>query len=81
MVSAGDHQGGTMEYYDVSGCYILRPWSFYIWKCIQAYIDKVIERMGVDQTYFPMFVSKAALEKEKSHISDFAPEVIAPHNH
>ena len=25
--------------------------------------------------YFPMFVSQAALEREKEHIADFAPEV------
>ena len=23
-----------IEFYDVSGCYILRPWSYYIWECI-----------------------------------------------
>ncbi|KAL3319945.1 hypothetical protein Ciccas_001373 [Cichlidogyrus casuarinus] len=64
-----------LEYYDVSGCYILRPWSYYVWNGIQAYIDMVIERLGVENCYFPMFVSKAALEKEKEHIADFAPEV------
>ena len=25
-----------MDYHDVSGCYIPRPWSFKIWKCIQS---------------------------------------------
>uniref|UniRef100_A0A8C3HGL0 Glutamyl-prolyl-tRNA synthetase 1 n=1 Tax=Chrysemys picta bellii TaxID=8478 RepID=A0A8C3HGL0_CHRPI len=28
-----------------------------------------------ENCYFPMFVSQAALEKEKTHIADFAPEV------
>jgi bifunctional glutamyl/prolyl-tRNA synthetase len=31
--------------------------------------------MGVQNCYFPIFVSKAALEREKDHIADFAPEV------
>ena len=31
--------------------------------------------MGVENTYFPMFVSKRVLEKEKEHIAGFAPEV------
>jgi len=31
--------------------------------------------LGVDNCYFPMFVSQAALEKEKNHIEGFAPEV------
>ena len=25
-----------VEYYDVSGCYILRPWSYAIWETIQG---------------------------------------------
>lgn len=25
-----------IEYYDVSGCYILRPWAFAIWERIQG---------------------------------------------
>ncbi len=65
-----------LEYYDISGCYILRPWSFFIWSQIQAFFDKEIAALGVDNAYFPMFVSKAALEQEKEHIADFAPEVI-----
>jgi prolyl-tRNA synthetase len=31
--------------------------------------------MGVKKCYFPMFVFKATLEKEKFHVADFAPEV------
>lgn len=68
-------KGEMIEYYDVSGCYILRPWSFAIWKNIKKWFDAKITDMGVKECYFPMFVSKAALEKEKDHIADFAPEV------
>ena len=25
-----------VEYYDVSGCYILRPWSYSIWESIKG---------------------------------------------
>ncbi|VDM20391.1 unnamed protein product [Hydatigera taeniaeformis] len=64
-----------LEYYDISGCYILRPWSYFIWSQIQSYFDKAIGALGVDNAYFPMFVSKGALEQEKEHIADFAPEV------
>ena len=68
-------KGEMIEYYDVSGCYILRHWSFAIWKMMRSWFDAEITKMGVKECYFPMFVSKAALEKEKSHIADFAPEV------
>ncbi|CAC5405711.1 EPRS [Mytilus coruscus] len=64
-----------IEYYDVSGCYILRPWSYSIWECIKEFFDTGIKKLGVENTYFPMFVSHAALEREKAHIEDFAPEV------
>ncbi|WKX90577.1 hypothetical protein Q1695_009429 [Nippostrongylus brasiliensis] len=64
-----------IEYYDVSGCYVLRPWSYAIWESIQSWFDSGIKKLGVKNCYFPMFVSNAALEREKTHIADFAPEV------
>merc|ERR1712141_537225 len=64
-----------LEYYDVSGCYILRPWAYSIWELIQSFFDGEIKKLGVENCYFPIFVSHAALEKEKDHIADFAPEV------
>lgn len=68
-------KGEMIEYYDVSGCYILRHWSYAIWKAIKTWFDAEITRMGVKECYFPIFVSRAALEREKAHIADFAPEV------
>jgi len=64
-----------LEYYDVSGCYILRPWSYSIWEMIQKFFDEEIKKLGVQNCYFPIFVSQAALQREKDHIADFAPEV------
>lgn len=64
-----------MEYYDVSGCYILRPWSFSVWKQIQAFLGQHFETIGVEDAYFPLFISQHALQKEKDHVEGFAPEV------
>ncbi|CBZ25629.1 putative bifunctional aminoacyl-tRNA synthetase [Leishmania mexicana MHOM/GT/2001/U1103] len=64
-----------IEYYDVSGCYIIRPWAYYVWKCVQRFLGGKIERLGVEDCYFPMFVSRSCLEREKDHIEGFAPEV------
>ncbi|XP_076817359.1 bifunctional glutamate/proline--tRNA ligase-like [Clavelina lepadiformis] len=64
-----------IEYYDISGCYILRPWAYGIWERIMAFFDGEIKKLGVENAYFPMFVSQSALEREKEHIADFAPEV------
>ena len=64
-----------IDYYDISGCYILRPWSFGIWEKITQFFDGEIKNMGVQGCYFPMFVSQKALEAEKDHIEGFSPEV------
>ncbi|XP_023953456.1 bifunctional glutamate/proline--tRNA ligase isoform X2 [Bicyclus anynana] len=64
-----------IDYYDISGCYILRPWSYSIWDVIRNFLSAHFRKLGVKDGYFPIFVSKAALEREKDHIADFAPEV------
>lgn len=33
-------KGELIEYYEVSGCYILRPYAYGIWECIQKLCDK-----------------------------------------
>jgi len=64
-----------ISYYDISGCYILRPWSYKMWEIIQDWFNTQIQGMGVENSYFPLFVSQDRLEKEKDHVEDFAPEV------
>jgi bifunctional glutamyl/prolyl-tRNA synthetase len=82
-------QSEMIEYYDVSGCYILRyyflkmlivnliqrPQSYFMWEQIKDFFDREIKLLGVENAYFPLFVSKAALNKEENHIAGFAPEV------
>ncbi|KAK6454335.1 uncharacterized protein RJT20DRAFT_57962 [Scheffersomyces xylosifermentans] len=68
-------KGEMLDYYDVSGCYILRPNSYAVWEEIQDWFNARIKKMGVQNSYFPMFVSARVLEKEKDHIEGFAPEV------
>ena len=55
-----------LDYYDVSGCYILRPNSYFVWETIQDWFNARIKKLGVQNTYFPMFVSQRVLEKEKT---------------
>jgi prolyl-tRNA synthetase len=40
-----------------------------------GFLDTHFKTLGVQNSYFPMFVSNRALQKEKDHIEDFAPEV------
>lgn len=64
-----------IDYYSVSGCYILKPWSYGIWESIQRWFDDEIKELGVENSYFPMFISRRVLEQEKDHIEGFSPEV------
>ena len=64
-----------IEFYDISGCYILRPWSFAIWDAIRDFFDAKIKALGVQNCYFPMFVSAGKLQAEKDHVEGFAAEV------
>lgn len=32
-----------IDYYDISGCYILRPWSYAMWEEIQKWFDAEIK--------------------------------------
>ncbi|KRX03296.1 YbaK/aminoacyl-tRNA synthetase-associated domain [Pseudocohnilembus persalinus] len=64
-----------LDYYDISGCYILRPWAFSLWERIQAFLDNLIKLDDVENCYFPIFVTQKALETEKDHVEGFSPEV------
>lgn len=46
-----------LDYYEISGCYILKPWAYSIWEKTQAYLDALIKSDDVENCYFPMFVS------------------------
>lgn len=64
-----------IEFYDISGCYILRPWSYAMWDIIRDFFDTEIKKLGVQNAYFPLFVSQSRLEQEENHIEGFAAEV------
>ncbi|GJN10938.1 hypothetical protein PR202_ga29088 [Eleusine coracana subsp. coracana] len=64
-----------IEYYDISGCYILRPWAMEIYELLKEFFDAELKKMKVKPYYFPLFVTENVLQKEKDHIEGFAPEV------
>ncbi|KAL6570883.1 hypothetical protein OROGR_000433 [Orobanche gracilis] len=64
-----------IECYDISGLYILRPSAMEIWEILQSFFDLEIKKMNVQNCYFPMFVLKSQLEKEKDHYASFQHEV------
>jgi prolyl-tRNA synthetase len=64
-----------IEYTDVSGCIVFRPYSYAIWEEIQKHIDKLIKERGVKNAYFPLLIPEKLLMKEKEHVEGFTPEV------
>ncbi|TAQ91669.1 hypothetical protein B7494_g63 [Chlorociboria aeruginascens] len=65
-----------IEYYsEISGFFILRPSSMFIWNTIRKWFQERIEAMDVEEASFPMFLSSKSLEKEKDHVEGFAPEL------
>ncbi|QIW98554.1 hypothetical protein AMS68_004072 [Peltaster fructicola] len=64
-----------LEFTDVPGCYIYLPRSYMIWEEIRDFFDKKIKAMGVENSYFPLFISEANLMREEKHVEGFAAEV------
>ncbi|SMR58424.1 unnamed protein product [Zymoseptoria tritici ST99CH_1E4] len=68
-------KGDLLEFTDVPGCYIYLPASYSIWEMITAYFNVRIKKMGVKNTYFPLFITEANLTREEEHLEGFAAEV------
>lgn len=64
-----------IEPYHIRGLIIMKPSSMFIWSQIQKFIKTRIQEYDVQEAYFPMLITKDQLEKEKSHIENFQPEV------
>jgi prolyl-tRNA synthetase len=62
------------DYGPVKGCMVIRPYGFAIWEAMQADMDRRIKETGHVNAYFPLFIPKSFLEKEKEHVEGFSPE-------
>jgi prolyl-tRNA synthetase len=63
------------DYTEVSGCMTYRPLSYAIWEKIKQETDKEFKKIGIKNTYFPLFIPEKLLNKLGEHIEGFAPEV------
>lgn len=63
------------DYAPVRGCMVIRPGGYAIWENIQQALDRRFKAVGVENAYFPLFIPKSFLEKEKEHVEGFAPEL------
>jgi prolyl-tRNA synthetase len=62
------------DYGPVKGCMIIRPYGYAVWEHMQADMDRRIKETGHVNAYFPLFIPKSYLEKEKEHVEGFSPE-------
>ncbi len=64
-----------VDYTAVSGCLAFRPDSYFVWESIQRAVDDRFKADGIQNVYFPMLIPESLLEKEKTHVKGFSPEV------
>ncbi|WKZ30197.1 MAG: proline--tRNA ligase [Candidatus Dojkabacteria bacterium] len=68
-------RAGLADYGPVKGTMIFKGYGYTLWKNVQKYLGEMIEKDGVEDVYFPMFIPQSYLSKEKEHVEGFAPEV------
>ncbi len=63
------------DYSQVSGCIVYRPASYSIWEKIRDACDVEFKKIGIQNSYFPMFIPENLFSKFGEHVKGFAPEV------
>ena len=63
-----------VDYSNVKGCMVIRPYGYAIWENMQADMDRRFKETGHENVYMPMFIPESLLQKEKDHVEGFAPE-------
>ncbi|MGP1413872.1 MAG: proline--tRNA ligase [Bacillales bacterium] len=65
-----------MDYSDVKGFIIYRPYGYAIWENIQEWLNKEFKKNKVSNVYLPLVIASSQFQKEKDHIKGFAPETL-----
>lgn len=63
------------DYAPVRGCMIVRPYGWTLWENIQQALDRRFKATGHVNAAFPLLIPKSFIEKEKSHVAGFSPEL------
>ena len=64
-----------VDYTNMKGSMIIRPYGYAIWENIQSVLDKEFKKTGHENLQMPMFIPESLLNVEKEHVEGFAPEV------
>jgi prolyl-tRNA synthetase len=63
------------DYAPVRGCMIVRPYGWTLWENIQKALDRRFKATGHVNAAFPMLIPRSFIEREKSHVEGFSPEL------
>jgi prolyl-tRNA synthetase len=63
------------DYAPVRGCMIVRPYGWALWENITAALDRRFKETGHVNAAFPLLIPQSFIEKEKSHVVGFSPEL------
>lgn len=63
------------DYAPVKGTMVIRPYGYAIWERVQSILDGMFKAGGVQNAYFPLFIPHSLLDKEKTHVKGFSPEL------
>jgi prolyl-tRNA synthetase len=63
------------DYAPVRGCMIVRPYGWALWENITAALDRRFKATGHLNAAFPLLIPKSFIEREKSHVEGFSPEL------
>lgn len=63
------------DYGPAKGTMIFRPYGYALWEKVQEELGREIKQMGAENAYFPLFIPESLIQKEKSHVKGFSPEL------
>src|SRR6266849_788431 len=63
------------DYAPVRGCMIVRAYGWALWENVQLAVDRRFKATGHVNAAFPLLIPRSFIEKEKSHVAGFSPEL------
>src|SRR5579859_7195712 len=63
------------DYAPVRGCMIVRPYGWALWENITYQLDRRFKATGHVNAAFPLLIPRSFIDKEKSHVAGFSPEL------
>lgn len=68
-------RAGLSDNGPAKGSMVFKPYGYAIWENSVKILDGWFKSAGVQNAYFPLLIPASLLEKEKSHIEGFSPEL------